>query len=155
MYFLLFFPVYIASDLRRPLAFFLGLNSIPRPQLVLPAPAMSGSVAEGSPNSFPCHTSEKSPRKFNHCHTSKTGVYKPFDCHTSKPPPRGVYHLFSFWFTQSGVCDGNANPYSGDSTRPNTAYPVFRGSPATEHGPRSGRSLYFPLPAVRDSQADP
>ena len=39
-----------------------------------------------TPNSFPCHTSEKSPANSNHCHTSKIAKNNPCSCHTSETP---------------------------------------------------------------------
>ena len=73
---------------------------MPYPRLVLPAPATSSSpVTKSFPylaislppyffssNSFPCHRSEKSPAKSNHCHTSKIAKNNPCSCHTSEPP---------------------------------------------------------------------
>src|SRR5260370_18364762 len=64
----------ITHPLRTP-DFFPGLTPIPHPQ---------------SPNSFACHTSEKSPFKSNHCHTSKFPENNSFSCHTSGTPRRCI-----------------------------------------------------------------
>src|SRR5260370_9274618 len=43
-----------------------------------------------TPNSFPSHTSEKSPANSNHCHTSKIAKNNPCSFHTSEPPRRWI-----------------------------------------------------------------
>src|SRR5260370_27126927 len=48
-----------------------------------------------TPNSFPCHTSEKSPANSNHCHTSKIAKNNPCSCHTSETP-RGPFCKIGF-----------------------------------------------------------
>src|SRR5260370_8928527 len=64
----------ITHPLRTP-DFFPGLTPIPHPQ---------------SPNSFACHTSEKSPFKSNHSHTSKFAENNSFSAHTSGTPRRCI-----------------------------------------------------------------
>src|SRR6266851_7975603 len=71
---MLSFRVIVATHPRRSPNFFPRLTPIPCPP---------------SPNSFPCHRSEKTPAKSNHCHTSKTAQNNPCDCHTCETP-RGV-----------------------------------------------------------------
>src|SRR5713226_3088051 len=43
-----------------------------------------------TPKLFPCHRSEKTLAKSNHCHTSKTHGNNPCVCHTSEPPLGGL-----------------------------------------------------------------
>src|SRR5260370_16525421 len=72
---MLHFRVFAITHPPRTPNFFSGLTPIPHPQ---------------SPNSFACHTSEKSPSKSNHCHTSKIAKNNPCSCHTSETPRRGI-----------------------------------------------------------------
>src|SRR5258708_12165795 len=74
------FLVIVATHSRRSPNFFSGLTPIPYPLF---------------PNSFPCHTSEKSPAKSNHCHTSKIAKNNPCSCHTSETP-RGPFCKIGF-----------------------------------------------------------
>src|SRR5258708_28987384 len=66
---MLHFRVFAIAHPPRTPDFFSGLTPIPHPQ---------------SPNSFACHTSEKSPSKSNRCHTSKFAKNNSFSCHTSE-----------------------------------------------------------------------
>src|SRR5260370_14697604 len=68
---MLHFRVFAITHPPRTPNFFSGLTPIPHPQ---------------SPNSFACHTSEKSPANSNHCHTSKIAKNNPCSCHTSETP---------------------------------------------------------------------
>ena len=70
------FLVIVATHSRRSPNFFSGLTPIPYPLF---------------PNSFPCHTSEKSPAKSNHCHTSKIAKNNPCSCHTSETPRGSIF----------------------------------------------------------------
>src|SRR5258708_4665430 len=72
---MLHFRVFAIAHPPRTPDFFSGLTPIPHPQ---------------SPNSFACHTSEKSPSKSNHCHTSKFAKNNSFSCHTSETPRRCI-----------------------------------------------------------------
>src|SRR5260370_26702888 len=72
---MLHFRVFAITHPPRTPNFFPGLPPIPHPQ---------------SPNSFACHTSEKSPSKSNHCHTSKITKNNSFSCHTSGTPRRCI-----------------------------------------------------------------
>src|SRR5713101_7448921 len=90
------------------------------------------------PNSFTCHTSEKSPSNSHHCHTSKTAVCNPCVCHTSETPP-GLHFLnvqmrslHPGWFP--GTCQhSNAVP----------SYPLFSHSlaPSQREGYKRPRSV--------------
>src|SRR5258708_32649119 len=73
---MLHFRVFAIAHPPRTPDFFSGLTPIPHPQ---------------SPNSFACHTSEKSPFKSNHCHTSKFAKNNSFSCHTSETRRRGIF----------------------------------------------------------------
>src|SRR6266581_2925770 len=84
-----------------------------------------------SRNSFPCHTSEKSPRNSNHCHTSKTAVFNPCVCHTSETPRGPLFQLG----TSPLACQTSSSLFSSDSAlfaknHPGWGYPcsiAFRG----------------------------
>jgi hypothetical protein len=66
----------------------------------------SNVLTSSTPNSFPCHTSEKSPANSNPCHTSKIAKNNPCSCHTSETTrsllslcallPRAFHNSFPF-----------------------------------------------------------